>query len=63
VDIRELDVMGKLVHDVDVKALQRIAVLHNLPTACNLATADLIISSPLFQSGIIFLIPCPLYLG
>lgn len=37
-------------HDVDVKALLRIAVLYNVPTACNLATADLVISSPLFQS-------------
>lgn len=30
-------------HDVDVRALLRIAVLHNIPTACNLATAELLI--------------------
>ena len=35
-------------HDVDVKALLRLAVLHNIPTACNRATADYLISSPLF---------------
>lgn len=44
------DPLQTLPHDVDVKALLRIAVLHNVPTACNRATADLIISSPLFQS-------------
>jgi methylglyoxal synthase len=35
-------------HDVDVKALLRLAVLHNVPTACNRGTADFLISSPLF---------------
>ena len=35
-------------HDVDVKALLRLAVLYNLPIACNRATADFLISSPLF---------------
>lgn len=37
-------------HDVDVKAVLRIAVLYNLPTACNRATADMLISSPLFKN-------------
>jgi methylglyoxal synthase len=35
-------------HDVDVKALLRLAVLYNVPIACNRATADYLISSALF---------------
>jgi len=45
------DPLQSLPHDVDVKALLRIAVLYNVPTACNRATADLVISSPLFHSA------------
>ena len=35
-------------HDVDVKALLRLAVLYDVPIACNRSSADHIISSPLF---------------
>ncbi len=44
------DPMQPQPHDVDVKALSRIAVLYNVPIANNRATADYIISSPLFKS-------------
>ncbi len=44
-------------HDPDVKALLRMAVVWNIPIACNRATADFMISSPLMSDAYDRLVP------
>ena len=44
-------------HDPDVKALLRMAVVWNIPIACNRATADFMISSPLMDGEYERLVP------
>ncbi len=51
------DPLEPLPHDPDVKALLRMAVVWNIPTACNRATADFMISSPLMDSEYERLVP------
>jgi len=44
-------------HDPDVKALLRMAVVWNIPIACNRASADFMISSPLMNGHYDRLVP------
>lgn len=45
------DPLAAMPHDVDVKALLRISTLYQTVLACNEATADFVIASPLFREA------------
>lgn len=45
------DPLAAMPHDVDVKALLRISTLYQTVMACNAATADFVIASPLFSQA------------
>ena len=51
------DPLEPLPHDPDVKALLRLAVVWNIPFACNRSTADFMISSPIMDTSYDRLVP------
>jgi methylglyoxal synthase len=51
------DPLESLPHDPDVKALLRMAVVWNIPVACNRSTADFMVSSTLMDQEYLRIIP------
>ncbi|MBE2223959.1 MAG: methylglyoxal synthase [Anaerolineae bacterium] len=51
------DPLESLSHDPDIKALLRMAIVWNIPIACNRASADFMISSPLMDGEYDRLVP------
>ena len=51
------DPLEPMAHDPDVKALLRMAVVWNIPLACNRTSADFMITSPLMNGAYDCLIP------
>ena len=51
------DPMEAQPHDPDIKALLRLAVVWNIPIANNRATADFLLTSPLFHSPYEVIVP------
>jgi methylglyoxal synthase len=51
------DPLEPMPHDPDVKALLRMAVVWNIPIACNRSSADFMISSPLMDAEYHRLVP------
>jgi len=51
------DPMEAQPHDPDIKALLRLGVVWNLPIACDRATADFLLTSPLFQEPYEVILP------
>ncbi len=51
------DPMEAQPHDPDIKALLRLGVVWNIPLACDRATADFILTSPLFEGHYDVILP------